>query len=371
MTVHTNHLKGLIALAKEPSSDKRRELLREVTDLFLEKPAQYSQRETDYFGDIIGKVALEMEMTVRRTLAERISRVAEAPHGLVTQLANDTIEVAQPLLANSPVLRDTDLVAIAKMKGRDHLAAMAQRADVSETVADAIIERGDDGVLVRLAANPGARLSRGAMETMVARSEKSEELQAGMVSRKDLPPDLLNDMFFFVTTELKKQIVSRMENIDPKVLDAALADSQKRMTAELASAHDAYAKAELFISGKEREGKLNETLVITLLRAKQIPELIVAFARLTGLDNRTSRKVLFDRNAESLAIACKASKFDRATFSTIALLTSPPDARSLGDTYDLLSLYDQVPPETAQRVMRFWRVRRDALGNEPAAAAAR
>ena len=38
------------------------------------------------------------------------------------------------------------------------------------------------------------------------------------------------------------------------------------------------------------------------------------------------------------------------------------------NTQELLGLYDKVTPEAAQRVMRFWRVRKEA-GDNPAAIA--
>ena len=44
-------------LAKEPSSEGRRKLLREVTDLFLEAPDSLNIKEVAQFGDIMGQMA--------------------------------------------------------------------------------------------------------------------------------------------------------------------------------------------------------------------------------------------------------------------------------------------------------------------------
>ena len=95
MTEKMATLESLVQLAREPSADKRRELLREVSDLFLEKPETLSSRETEYFADIMGKVAFDLEMEVRQDLAQRLATVGAAPHKLMLMLANDKIEVAR------------------------------------------------------------------------------------------------------------------------------------------------------------------------------------------------------------------------------------------------------------------------------------
>ena len=180
---HRNLLR-LIDLAKEPSSEKRRELLREVTDLFMEAPQDHSATQTEQFGDILGTVAREMEMEVRQTLATRLASVPNAPHALIVQLANDEINVARPVLTQSVVLRDSDLIALAKLQTQDHLHAIAGRKTVSAAVSDALVERGDDRVLVRLASNDGAELSRDAMEVLADKAETVEPLRRPMVTRR-------------------------------------------------------------------------------------------------------------------------------------------------------------------------------------------
>ena len=52
-----NKLVHLVDLASEPSSDRRRDLLREITNVFLDKTVSYNETENWYFGDILGKVA--------------------------------------------------------------------------------------------------------------------------------------------------------------------------------------------------------------------------------------------------------------------------------------------------------------------------
>ena len=368
MGANTSHLQRLVALAKEPSADKRRTLLRDVTELFLAQPGAYSSQETEHFGEIMGRVAFDMEMAVRRHLAQRLAIIPEAPHGLIAQLANDTIDVAEPILSHSLVLRDADLAAIASIKGQDHLKAIAGRANLSEAVSDVVAARGDDMAFEALVRNETSKISRGALETVIARAAANDKLHAPVVSRKNLPPDLLSEMFLLVSSSLRRFILERMSHVDEAAINEALRESQKRAMKDIIERDDEE-EAAAYIADRVRERSLSEHLLVQLLRTRQVPEFVHGFAELGGLDTHTARRILFDSSCEALAVACKASRFDRATFSTFVLLADPHRTRSVEETYELLSLYDKVPVEIAQRTMRFWKVRRMAQQVQAARAA--
>lgn len=354
------YLQELIDLAKEPSSDKRRELLRRVTDLFLDTPRSLSEQEEADFSHVVGRLAYEMEIKVRKILAERLSTVATAPRELVNRLANDEIEVARPILQNSPVFKDSDLVAIVRKHGEGHMAAIAQRKKVSAEVADTLVERGSDSVLAQLAANAGASLSRTAMETMVDRAQKNDALHEPLVTRRDMPPDLMNEMFWSVSAALRQYIIEQTANIDPGLVDEVLSQARGRVLDGYDHEERELAQAAKYVDREQQSGRLTENLLVKLLRLGQVPEFIVGFARLAEIDNRTARRIVFDPSGEALAIACKANKFARTSFSTLLMLNENSAVQSPSDVERLLKLYDQLPHDAAQRTMRFWRVRQQA-----------
>ena len=355
MAAH-NNLTRLVDLAREPSSEKRRELLREMTDLFMAGPESYSEKENNQFGQILGTVAREMEMEVRQNLAARLANVPNAPRSLIVQLASDEISVAGPVLARSKVLQDHDLIAVAKLKSQDHLHAIAGRDQVSSAVSDALVERGDDKVLVRLVSNAGAKLSEQAMETLTDKAQTVESLRRPMVTRSDVPPHLLNEMFFAVSAELKRVIMNRMAGLDPAIIDGAIRQTERRMKMRAAAPDPEQAKADAFMAQLAKSGPVTENMLVNLAKQKRIAEVAIVFAKLAGLDLAAAKRVLADPNPEALAIASRACRFDRQTFSTLAL-SRADETRSLSAAYELLELYDKVPVEAAQRVIRFWRVR--------------
>ena len=97
---------------------------------------------------------------MRAEIAERLSSLANAPRGLVGQLAReDEIAIAGPLLRRSPVIDEQMLIEIARDKGQEHLLAMTERPTLSPDLTDVIVSRGDRKVVRRTAGNAGANFS--------------------------------------------------------------------------------------------------------------------------------------------------------------------------------------------------------------------
>ena len=86
----------LVDLARTTDSEQRRELLREVTDLFFETSTTRSTRETALFDDVLQLVAAEMQDSVLAELSELFADAADAPVGLMRDLANHSFEIAGP-----------------------------------------------------------------------------------------------------------------------------------------------------------------------------------------------------------------------------------------------------------------------------------
>ena len=360
----------LIDLAKETSSEKRRDLLREVTDAFLEDPNRHSDKERDHFGAILGLVATQMDTAVRQHLAAKFAELPAAPANLIKQLANDEFSVAKDVLAKSSTLSDEDLIAIARSQAQDKLQVIANRPAVSESVSDAIVENGKDEVVLALVNNTGAKIARSTFSRVVERSETSEILQAPLVARADLPADMLQDMFTFVSSELRTKVLQKLEGLPSDVVERAFADAAKEFNTGVREMKAADRKAMVYVSEMVATKRLTEALLCQLVQNKQMVELIHAFARLADIDLKTSRRIFTARNIEGVAIVCKATRFDRSTFSTIAVFLEQQAGGTPKNVHELVALYDRVPAEAAQRVIRFWRVRKEATeGAQPVAKA--
>jgi uncharacterized protein (DUF2336 family) len=357
----TSRFSKLLALAGETSSEKRRELLRDVTDLFFETQSTQSEKETELFDEVLRSVAAEMQSDALIELADRLADTDQPhPAKLTRDLANNSqAAIAGRILQRCTSLTDEDLIRVLNRHGQEHARAIAQRATVSEPVSDAIVERGDDTTLDMLIRNDGARISRQSMEVVVDRAQQNPDLHAGVVGRGDMPIDLLNEMYFIVENRLRKAILTRNAAVDPAMVEAAVGRARKRMakTVEENSAENRAARQ--FIERKAVHRELNGALLVSLLRDKMQTHFIYGLAEVTGLDFDAAHAIVSRKDFDALAMICRAADMERPLFVTMAVLICGAD-KAVQKAEEFGRLYASVPLEAAQRAMRFYKVRKTA-----------
>lgn len=352
----SSKLHDLIALAHEPSSERRRELLRGVTDLFFTSES-HGAAEMGLFDHVMDDLAGEMEAAVRAELAARLSGAGMAPARVSLRLAKDEIEIARPLL-DSGALSQAQLIDVAASSGQDHLRAISRRTDVSSDLADVLVAKGDDDTLGVLLRNDRAVLSRQAHETAVDRAAINPKLHEAVVNRAAVPPDLLNEMYFVVETRLRDQILARNSGMDPAALEAALSIGRNRMASRDGVLPADYAQAEAEVAKLRAANRIGPEQLAGWLRGRKTTLFLVALATMAEIDFHTARRIVEKVDLDALAIVCRAAGFNASLFLTFAVLIQPNDANAMGKAREYGALYAAVTPESAMRTIRFWRLRR-------------
>ncbi len=349
----------LIELAKLSDSERRRDLLREVTDLFFETSSTRTDRESALFDDVLQMVAAEMQDEVLAELATTFCDAPDAPIGLMRDLAAHSFEVAGPVLRHSKALDEQTLMKVVNQRSQAHIKAVAEREQVSEALADAIVKFGDDTALDALLRNDGARMSRTGMETAVDRARRNTTLHEGVVTRADMPLDLLNEMYFVVESRLRSQIMERNAGVDPATLDAALNKARERMSKSATELNAEAKTAMAFIQSKKSEGQLNARLLVSLWREAKRTCFLYGLAELTHVDHQTVAALIERRDIEGLAMICRAANVERPLFVTMAVMIGGGD-EAMARAEEFGKMYNNVPVEAAQRAVRFFKVRKSS-----------
>jgi uncharacterized protein (DUF2336 family) len=353
-----SRLLDLIDLAQENSSAKRRELLREMTDLFFSVQAPQTEPEIALFDSVLVQLSNDMEEAVRAELGVRFAPEDRAPRGLIRKLANDNIAVAEPILSTSRVLSEADLLDVVRTQGQDHLRAVSKREEVPEAISEVIVERGDDETLGVLLNNEGAHLSRVASERAVDRAQRNKDLHEAVINRRDLPPDLLNEMYFVAEARLRQRILEQNAAIDPALLESALAKGRTRVAAEDGALPPDYDEAEAYITELRNAGELSPKVLARFLRSGGMTHFLVALGQLADIDFHTARNIVEKRELDALGVVCKAADLDRALFLTYTVVLLGQDGDAMSRAHEYGKMYAALPRETAMRTLRFWRLRR-------------
>ncbi len=345
----------LLELARENSSEKRRELLTDVTSLFFTTAESRSDIETNLFGELMSKVASEMDIEVRKQLSSRFCD-EKVPRRLIVALANDAeVEVAQPILANSRVLTQEDLISVVEKRGDAHRMVVTKRPDVSEALSAALVAFGGNTVVESLIKNETAQVSLDTFDKIVERAIDSPSLQGPLVKRRTISPEHLNQLFMSVDADMRAQILARNEQFSEAEINLAM----ERAKTKIAVSHGAlpldFEAAKRAIASMVFQKSLLPSVLPNLWRDNKITHFNIAFSELTGLDYQQTARIFTAKDLDGIAMVSRAAGFERAIFVTIAILVI--GEAGMGEAKTLRDLYNNVPPEAAQRALRFMKLR--------------
>jgi uncharacterized protein (DUF2336 family) len=340
------------------SREKRLTTLRRVTDLFVLGASQYTDEQVGVFGDVIDRLARQIEIDARAQLAKRLAPIANAPIKVIQALAaDDVIDVAGPVLAESTRLSDKELIDYAYAKSQDHLLAISKRDSLSEAVTDVLVERGDTEVVRSVARNEGARFSDSGFGILVKRSEGDDVLAEHVGLRQDLPRHHLHGLLVKASGNVLKKLTKAHPHLAHEV-EHVLQGITGRIEAEAAS-HE-YADAKIVVEALHRGGELGEEQILTFTRMGRQKEAMVALSVLSGVPIEGIERAMLDDQTDMVLIAAKAAAFSWATTKAFVVMQASGRGFSQVDLDRIRQSFERLQVATAQRVVRFYQVRQGA-----------
>lgn len=257
--------------------ERRAEVLERLAAHFDEPVIQQSPRASGVFDELVFRLLKDIGVEARVMLAERIATVPAGPVRTVRLLALDVEPaVAGPVLRASPLISDEDLAWIARERGQEHLLAIAERQNLSEKVTTILVERGEGCVLLTIAENMTAALSRRGQAELVNKAMEDAPVNAALLNRGDFPADLVTRL----TAQARRQ-AREVSGTGPISLDAAGPGDAGRRGTPADAANRAQAAAEQMIAAVAARRPLNEEDIVALMRISQWDPAAVVLARLS------------------------------------------------------------------------------------------
>ena len=357
-TLHSNMgSKDLLVLAQEKSVSARSELLENISDMFLSPEGRLNDHERALMNDVLLKLINSVEKSVRKELSRRLADVDDVSPELAAKLANQTIDIAAPMLNKSGVLKDEQLIEIIRNRTEAHRMAIAIRSHVSENVSGELIENAGEDVVEALINNENAEISELSIKYLVAESRNMDRFQEPLLNRQDLPADMAYQMYWWVSAALRRKIIVEF-NVDHVQLDDAIEMATKTAFQNHDST-DGIMRTALKLA-RELAGKKELTIIFLqrCLRQEKINLFVAGLSEVTGLDVKIIWRSIRERTGESLAIIAKSLEIDRDTFASLFLLIlqsrSGGKARATGLVNSILSLYDDIKIKNAKVAVRHW-----------------
>ncbi len=327
----------LEATATRAPEDRHGGLVHHVANLFLMAPDRYTAREIDQFSDILclGVGALSLED--RADLALRFAHCQQAPRSFMNVLARDEIAVADPVLAHSAVLNEVDLLALLAEHDECRSMAIGARENLPAAVSAALAALGHPDVLVGLAENTSAKLTRDTMAQLSNAAAHLPAMQLPLIDRDDLDMDLLAQMFLFVSPVLRRRILQTVAS-DP--------------TWDFASPQEPSPRSDI----TPPECQADEASLLAAVEARDAKQFKYIFSHLTGLPSHSVDRVLMAPGAQCLAVACKAAGIAKETFCALVLRATETKSVVPEAVAEALAIWDSVPSRAAHGLIGFWRL---------------
>lgn len=353
-------IERLIELAKDKRPEARRALSLGIIDLCHEPNSRMDPAEKAMAGQIVIRLMQEFELELRAHMAEKLAASRTAPKELILVLAMDDVIVAKPVIEQSPLLDDSDLISIIQSKSREHRLLIAARPGIHTQVTDALLRPGEPEVLAALLNNQTAEISRAAMEYAIEESRSRMNLHGPLVTRNDLPADLALKMVSFVSDALKHEILGKFPN-ERELVSHLLSEAKLSPSVVTSGSTPGLGvKAAALIQRLQKNGELNITRIISFLRERRLPLFFAGLAALTKFDERNLVHFAFESEAQGLAVICRAAGADRGQFvSTVLLLEQARSGRPMpaAELQAICRLFDSLSEARAHEVMADWRVR--------------
>ncbi|MCC7017493.1 MAG: DUF2336 domain-containing protein [Rhodospirillales bacterium] len=358
---------ALQALARQETSASRSELAQSIVFLF-DRPADKLSPEARAMAyDILHAIVRDIEMATRQEIARRLADRNDAPPELIRFLANDTIEVAYPILVQSGVLDDADLIEIIRLRTTEHSLAIATRPSLSPSVTDALVKTDAEDVIVAVLKNQGAEVAPGTMTHLVEKSRQRRAIREPILMRKEMNPELALRMFIWVSTALREHILRNFDfdrDAVNKLCDQIMLDEIEHFSRDSVSKGELSKRLAALIKNK---GKLTPEMLVLALRDGDVNTFVTLFGRMTDLKAHMIDRLLFDPTGKGLAIACKGIGAGKIAFVSLFALAQKIRAEVTGTIklrlHEAIDFYDTLPTKDAADVLAEWRRGGDYVGS--------
>jgi len=348
---------GLLKFAASGKANQRPDLFAVIVDLLERRHAELTKNQLSLMSDILTRLINDVEMAVRHKLANRLAGDNEAPVDLIILLANDRIEIAQPVLSLSRLLSDDKLIDIIRHKTIQHQLAITSRDQLSPRICHELVTIGNSDILVMLLNNPEALIDKQSFSALVEKSRHDLPIRPSLIERPDLPPTMAAKMCQWVSQNLKQSILTNFHlneaDID-RLVGSAVADAvteDDSRTTQLESEI-------LLVNKLNRAGKLKPSFLMKCLFQGQTSLFEIAFSKMASAPRDIMRSLLYDRGTKTLAVVCCAADIDRSVFMTIYQLTR--HAQNLDpnlndeEIAEILAYYRKLDRKNALEMIQKW-----------------
>ncbi len=242
---------------------------------------------------IMHMLALDTAELVRRALAVTLRNSPKLPRDIALRLANDVDAVAVPVLQNSPVLTDEDLVEIVLAGSPEKQVAIARRPALGEGLTEVIALYGVKPAVESVALNEGATFSNEAYAGLLNRFANDDDIKGALISRSTLHLHVTEKLVAMVTGDLFDRLVNKHE-LSPQLAIEIASGTRERATLDLVEQAGLSSDPTRFVQQLHLNGRLTPSLIMRALCLGHVNFVEHALAELAGVPHSKAWLMIHD-----------------------------------------------------------------------------
>lgn len=320
-------LERLYDLARDKADASRELLAEEISKLML---VEVQPRESELIADVLIELIEQAKKDLRLALSQKIAHIDSAPLRLVLHLANDELDVAEPILRHSNCLDSFDLMYIIKSNTAEYWQVIAERKNLSNEVIELLARSDDFNTALSLVENTHITLNDNALTSLSDFARGYDDLALPLLRREEVSAELAHAMFEYVGEMVKAYINEHFSDADLQEATQIVNDTVAEM-----QFHDQNAdkKSSVFKEFEPEEhmldmalsykkkGLLNIQIMMETLRQSRVRSFVALFSVYTEISPDIIGQVLSQTNGKSLSIICRAHGMEKQDFISIFMMT--------------------------------------------------
>jgi uncharacterized protein (DUF2336 family) len=291
-------------LIKGPTDEDRAHAAHKICRCIDE--AELSAEERAHAESIIAIMAQDAAVLVRRALSVALKNSPKLPREVANRLARDIETIALPVILNSPMLSDADLVEIVRSCPPAKQLAVASRETLSTSVTGALAAFAAPEAVQRALANDNAAFDVEGLDTALERFSDVSSITAAMVHRNELPLAITEKLVSLVAGEVFDHLVNNHELPPQIAIDLAMG-ARERVTIDIVEQAARQQDIGRFVQQLNLNGRLSPSLLMRGLCLGHIEFVEHAMAELAGMAHANIWLMIHDSGPFGLKAA-----FDRA-----------------------------------------------------------
>jgi len=317
-------------LTEDEDDEVRAELARKIGRLVpgLRRGERKALREKAI--KLLETLAEDQLPKIRAVVAEEIKSSDNVPKEIVDKLARDVTDiVCGPILQYSPLLNDDDLrEIIAAGASQTALQSIANRATVSEEVADDLVATLDIPAITALLTNANAQIREDTLDQIIDQAESVEDLHKPLAMRPQLSIRAMKRIAGFVASALVHAMMEQSD-LPEEQAEELLERVRERLSSERLGEGD---EAKLARSAQDyyRRGMLTDDFVVEQIETNRRELLLQCLSVMAEIPAATGRQIIQSKSGRAVtALAWRAGLKMRTAYELQTRFALVPKAQLL------------------------------------------